>query len=234
MTQPPPPERLLGHVDTWVFDLDNTLYPARYNLFDLVDRKIGAFVATALRLDETEARRVQRSYLRDYGTTLRGLMLNHGIDPAAFLDFIHEIDFSQVPPRPKLDRVLGRLDGRKLIFTNASTRHAEKVVERLGVGHHFEAIFDIAATNYTGKPYPESYAAFIARYAVEPRAAAMIEDSARNLEPAAALGMTTVWVRTDSAWGREGSDGDHIDVVIDDVADWLTAIVDGAQVPERG
>ena len=223
------PERPLPHVDTWVFDLDNTLYPARYNLFDLVDRKIGDFVATTLRLDEAEARRVQKGYLRDYGTTLRGLMLHHGIDPAAFLGFVHEIDFSRVPPSPRLDDALGRLDGRKLIFTNASAQHAEKVVDRLGVGHHFEAIFDIADADYAGKPYPKAYDTFLERHGVEPRAAAMIEDSARNLMPAAALGMTTVWVRTDSAWGREGSDGDHIDVVIDDVADWLTEIVDTAR-----
>ena len=228
MTHQRPLELPFRHVDTWVFDLDNTLYPARYNLFDLIDRKIGDFIAATLRLDAAAARRVQKSYFRRYGTTLRGLMLNHGIDPVAFLDFVHEVDVSRVPPSPGLDRALTRLDGRKLIFTNASTRHAEKVIARLGVSHHFDAIFDIADSGYIAKPQPESYAALVARHAIDPRAAAMIDDIARNLAPAAALGMTTVWVRTDSLWGRDGSDGDHIDIVIDDLADWLAEVVDGA------
>ena len=228
MTHQRPLELPFRHVDTWVFDLDNTLYPARYNLFDLIDRKIGEFIAATLRLDAAAARRVQKSYFRRYGTTLRGLMLNHGIDPVAFLDFVHEVDVSRVPPSPGLDRALTRLDGRKLIFTNASTRHAEKVIARLGVSHHFDAIFDIADSGYIAKPHPESYAALVARHAIDPRAAAMIDDIARNLAPAAALGMTTVWVRTDSLWGRDGSDGDHIDIVIDDLADWLAEVVDGA------
>ncbi len=228
MTHQRPLELPFRHVDTWVFDLDNTLYPARYNLFDLIDRKIGDFIAATLRLDAAAAHRVQKSYFRRYGTTLRGLMLNHGIDPVAFLDFVHEVDVSRVPPSPGLDRTLARLDGRKLIFTNASTRHAEKVIARLGVSHHFDAIFDIADSGYIAKPQPESYAALVARHAIDPRAAAMIDDIARNLAPAAALGMTTVWVRTDSLWGRDGSDGDHIDIVIDDLADWLAEVVDGA------
>jgi len=226
MTLSRPSERPFCHVDTWVFDLDNTLYPARHNLFELIDRKIGEFIVATLRLDSAAARRVQKSYFREYGATLRGLMLNHGIDPVAFLDFVHQIDVSRVPPNPELDVALERLNGRKLIFTNASARHAEKVIARLGVAHHFDAIFDIRDAGYIAKPDPASYAALVERHAVDPRAAAMIDDIARNLAPAAELGMVTVWVRTGSTWGQEGSDADHIDVVVDDLADWLTEIVD--------
>ncbi len=224
--QSPQGDRRLAHVEAWVFDLDNTLYAARHNLFDLVDRKIGEFIETALNLDADGARRVQKAYFREYGTTLRGLMTNDGVDPEGFLDYVHDIDVSRVPPSPELDRALGRLDGRKVIFTNGSTSHAAKVMARLGVAHHFDGVFDIVEAEYLPKPHPETYAAMVERHAIEPRAAAMIEDIARNLEPASDMGMTTVWVRNDSPWGSEGSDGDHIDHVIDDLVDWLTEIVE--------
>ncbi|MFQ5785509.1 MAG: pyrimidine 5'-nucleotidase [Alphaproteobacteria bacterium] len=220
--------RPLPHVETWVFDLDNTLYPARHNLFELIDRRIGEFIAALLDLDRDAARRVQKDYFRRYGTTLRGLMLNHGVNPAAFLDFVHAIDIDRLRPSPRLARALSRLDGRKVIFTNGSTQHAERVTARLGVRRHIDAIFDIVDADYLPKPNLEAYRALLARHRIEPRAAAMVEDIARNLKPAAALGMTTVWVRTDSAWGREGSDGDHIDHVIDDLAEWLDEIVEAA------
>ena len=224
----PPRAASFSDVDTWVFDLDNTLYPAHYNLFELVDQKIGAFITALLGVDRAAARHVQKAYFREYGTTLRGLMLNHGVDPQAFLDFVHDVDVARVPPSPDLDAALAPLDGRKLVFTNASTRHAEKVMERLGVAHHFEGVFDIADAGYVPKPHPETYAALVARFAFDPRAAAMIEDIARNLEPAAAIGMTTVWLRNDSEWGREGSDGAYIDLVIDDLTGWLADLGDGA------
>lgn len=224
----PPRHRPFPQVNTWIFDLDNTLYSARYNLFELIDRRIAAFVAQALDLDTPAARRVQKDYFRNHGTTLRGLMINHGVDPVEFLEFVHDIDVNRVPPSPLLERALARLDGRKVIFTNGSTRHAENVVARLGVDRHIDGIFDIADAGYLPKPHPGAYATMVARHRIEPRCAVMVEDIARNLEPAAAMGMITVWVRTDSAWAREGSDGDHIDHVIDDLADWLTEVVDNA------
>lgn len=221
----PDRHRPLPHVTTWIFDLDNTLYSARYNLFDQIDRRIGAFVSERLGLDPVEARRLQKDYLREHGATLRGLMLNHGIDPTDFHDFVQDLDLSGLPPAPGLDAALARLDGRKLIFTNASTRHAERVMDRLGVAHHMDGIFDIADAGYMPKPHPETYATMIARHGVDARSAVMVEDMARNLGPAAALGMTTVWVRTASDWGREGADTVPIDHVIDDLADWLGGLV---------
>ena len=215
------------HVETWVFDLDNTVYSARYNLFELIDVRIGGFVADLLGLDAAAARRVQKDYLREHGTTLRGLMVNHGVDPREYLAFVDDIDVGRIPPSPGLGRALGRLDGRKIIFTNATMHHAEKVLARLGVAGHFDGIFDIAQADYLPKPDPRPYAALIARYEIEPRTAAMVEDIARNLAPAAAQGMTTVWVRGDSVWQTEGSDGPHVHHVIDDVAEWLATLVDG-------
>ena len=216
-----------SHVDTWVFDLDNTIYSARYNLFELVDARIGRFVADLLDLDAAAARRVQKDYLREHGTTLRGLMLNHGVDPREYIAIVDDIDIDRIPPNPGLGRALSKLDGRKVIFTNATMHHAEKVLARLGVAGHFDGIFDIAQADYVPKPDPEPYATLIARFGIEPSAAAMVEDIARNLAPAAARGMTTVWVRGDSIWQTEGSDGAHVHHVIDDVAEWLAGLVDG-------
>lgn len=216
-----------AHVKTWIFDLDNTIYAARHSVFDQIDVRMGRFIARLLDLDPAAARRLQKDYFRDHGTTLRGLMVNHQIDPEDFLDYVHDIDVSPIPPSPALDAALEKLAGRKVIFTNGSTRHAGNVLARLGVADHFHGIFDIAAADYVPKPEPGPYRQLVERFAIEPRTAAMVEDMARNLEPAAALGMTTVWVRTENDWGRERSDADYVHHVIDDVADWLAAMVGG-------
>ncbi len=212
-------------VETWIFDLDNTLYSARYNLFDLVERRIGAFVAETLGLGPEEARRVQKDYFHRFGSTLRGLMVNHGTDPDVFLAYVHDIAVDRVPPNPRLDAALDRLPGRKLVFTNGSTAHAERVIARLGVARHIDGIFDIAAAGYVPKPDRSGYETLVATHGVEPRSAVMVEDISRNLAPAAALGMATVWVRTDSGWGGAGEADEHVDLVIDDLADWLSDLV---------
>jgi len=211
----------MNHIDCWIFDLDNTLYPASCNLFDQVDQRIGAFIADLLQVDAVEAKRLQKHYFSRYGTTLRGLMDHHGIAPGAFLDFVHAIDVTPVPPSPTLDAALRALDGRKLIFTNGSVAHAERVMARLGVAEHFTGVFDIVAANYQPKPNPATYAALIEQHRVDPRAAAMFEDIPRNLVPAAALGMTTILVRTESEWAAIDEPGDHIHHVTDDLVAWL-------------
>ncbi len=216
------------HVETWIFDLDNTLYPARFNLFDQVDVRIGQFIAQVLEIDHDEARRVQKQYFRAHGTTLRGLMDHHGVDPADFLEFVHEIDYHLIPPNAELACALGRLPGRKIIFTNGTTDHADRVMDRLGVAHHIEGVFDIVDADYVPKPEPGPYDTMLSRFGIDPRRAVMVEDIARNLAPAAALGMTTVWVRTTSQWGQQGSGDDYVHHIIDDLADWLIAFVDGA------
>ena len=213
------------HIETWVFDLDNTIYPARFNLFDQVDLRIGAFIAELLDLEADAARRIQKRYFRDHGTTLSGLMRHHDIDPHDFLGFVHDIDLGCIPPNPELDRNLDRLPGRKVIFTNGSTGHAENVLARLGIAERFCGIFAITDADFIPKPQAAPYAALIERFGIDPLGAVMVEDIARNLAPAAALGMTTVWVRSDNAWGAEGSKRDYVHHVIDDVADWLQGLV---------
>jgi putative hydrolase of the HAD superfamily len=213
----------LAHCDVWVFDLDNTLYPATCNLFAQVDVLIGQFVQEHLQVDAVEARRLQKQYFREHGTTLCGLMRYHGVQPAAFLDYVHKIDVTPVPPSPALDAALRQLPGRKLIFTNGSVGHAENVMNRLGVAHHFDGVFDIVAADYRPKPDPETYRSMLKRHGVDPRAATMFEDLPGNLRPAAALGMTTVLVKTDAEWAQDGADGDHIHHVTEDLVTWLEA-----------
>ncbi len=212
------------HVECWIFDLDNTLYPASCNLFAQVDQRIGEFIASFLRVDPEEARRLQKAYFREYGTTLRGLMTRHGMLPDPFLEYVHAIDLSAVPPSPSLDLALGKLGGRKIIYTNGSTRHAERIMERLGVGRHFHGVFDIVAAAYQPKPEPAGYVRLLQRHRVDARAAAMIDDLPRNLAPAAALGMTTILVRSGAEWAQDGADGDFIHHVTDDLVAWLEAV----------
>jgi putative hydrolase of the HAD superfamily len=210
--------------ETWVFDLDNTLYPASTNLFDQVDARITEYIAGLLNLSPVKARETQKRYFREYGTSMRGLMTRHGVDPRPFLDFVHEIDMTVLDPAPELDAALARLPGRKIIFTNADTAHAEKVMRRLGVERHFEGVFDIHESDYVPKPQPGPYAKLVARFGFVPERAVMIEDLAVNLAPAAEMGMTTVWVRTDSEWADDGAADAHVHHVVDDLARWLAAL----------
>lgn len=212
----------LDHVDDWVFDLDNTLYSGDCRLFHQIDRRMGEYVGQLLGLDADAARRVQKDYFRTYGTTLRGLMLNHGVAPQAYLDYVHDIDLTVIPPNPALDAALAALPGRKTIFTNADAPHAERVVERLGIACHFHAIFDIHAAGFVPKPEDEVYDRFIARHAIEATRAALFEDTAANLAPAAARGMTCLLVTPGEAGVKNDREAPHIHHVVDNLAAFLT------------
>ena len=185
-----------GHdPDVWLFDLDNTLYPARCNLFAQIDVRIGRYVADLLKVDVDEARRVQKQYWREHGTSLRGMMTLHDVDPTHFLDYVHDIDYSPVEASPALEASLKALPGRKIIFTAGDVPHAERVMERLGVAHHFEAIFDIAAGDYWPKPHKQIYEKLVVKHGVDPARACMADDIAINLKPACDMGMRTVWMQ---------------------------------------
>lgn len=214
----------LRNTACWIFDLDNTLYPAACNLFLQVDQRIQQFVMDRLRVDPDQARRVQKEYFHQYGTTLNGLIQHHGVEPGGYLDYVHDIDVTPVPPSPALNAALGRLPGRKLVYTNGSVPHADRVMERLGISHHFDGIFDIVAADYVPKPDPGAYDEFVRRFGVAPEDAVMVEDIARNLAPAHALGITTVWLRSDHHWSGGSADDPHIDHIIDDLVDWLGTV----------
>ncbi len=221
--KPPADAPDLSHVEHWVFDLDNTLYPAECNLFAQVDVRIGEYIRRTLDIPHDEARRMQKGFFRAYGTTMRGLMTEYGIDPDDFLDYVHDIDHGPMPHSPGLERALDALPGVKYVFTNGSVAHAEKVMERLGVAHHFDAIFDIAAADYQPKPADHFYDRFLEVHAVEPARAVLVEDLAVNLKPAHERGMTTVHVITKSDYAMEGHDQPFVHHRTDDLVAWLEA-----------
>jgi len=223
--------RGFDHIETWVFDLDNTLYPHHLNLWQQVDERIRDYIARLLNLSRDEAFRLQKDYYKRYGTTLRGLMLEHGMQPDDFLDFVHEIDHSPLEPNPKLGAAIETLRGRKLILTNGTRKHADAVMQRLAIHEHFDDVFDIVAAELEPKPSPQTYERFLARHGVDPGKTAMFEDLARNLATPHAFGMTTVLVIPEGTrevlredWELEGRDADHVDHVTDDLVGFLQKI----------
>lgn len=214
------------HPEVWVFDLDNTLYPAECRLFDQIDVKMKSFISNLLGIDRDQAHRVQKDYFHNYGTTLRGLMTAHGVEPMPFLDYVHDIDLSQLPASEKMETALGRLEGRKIVFTNASLDYAERVLGQLGIRHHFEGVFDIIAADYCPKPDMNAYRKLIARYGIDPTRAAMVEDISANLAPARQLGMTTVWVPRDKQAAGERAHEQHVDHVVEDLEAWLADLTE--------
>jgi putative hydrolase of the HAD superfamily len=225
------PPRGFGKIETWVFDLDNTLYPHHLNLWQQVDERIRAYVSDFLQVSKDEAFRVQKDYYKRYGTTMRGLMTEHGLKPDDYLDFVHRIDHSPLTPNPALGAALKKLPGRKLILTNGTRKHADAVMQRLEIGQHFEDVFDIAAADLDPKPMSQVYERFLSRHAVDPAKAAMFEDLARNLETPHALGMTTVLVVPEGQrevfredWELDGRDAAHVDHVTDDLTVFIENI----------
>jgi putative hydrolase of the HAD superfamily len=223
--------RAFDRVDTWVFDLDNTLYPHHLNLWQQVDERIRDYIADFLKVTREEAFRVQKDYYRRYGTSMRGLMTEHGMKPDDFLDFVHQIDHSPLTPNAALGAAIERLPGRKLILTNGTRRHADAVLARLELDRHFEDVFDIIAAELEPKPSPQTYDRFLAAHGVDAGKAAMFEDLARNLAVPHALGMTTVLVVPEhtrevfrEGWELEGRDAPHVDHVTDDLAGFLQRI----------
>jgi putative hydrolase of the HAD superfamily len=220
-----------GHVETWVFDLDNTLYPHDLNLWQQIDDRIRDYVSDFLKVNKEDAFRVQKDYYQRYGTTMRGLMTENGLKPDDYLAYVHAIDHSPLVPNPQLGDAIEKLPGRKLILTNGTRAHADSVMKRLEIDRHFEDVFDIAAADLDPKPLPQVYDRFLKRHHVDPKRAAMFEDLARNLEVPHALGMTTVLVVPPGArevfredWELAGRDAPHIDHVTDDLAGFLRSI----------
>ncbi|MEQ1888441.1 MAG: pyrimidine 5'-nucleotidase [Alphaproteobacteria bacterium] len=221
----------LAQADAWLFDLDNTLYPAHTDLFAQIDRRMAAFIARYLDVDESKARTLQKAYWASHGTTLNGLMAEHRMPPEPFLEFVHDIDVSGLAYDRRLDGALSRLPGRKIIFTNGTVRHAENVLDRLKLSHHFESIFDIAATGFVPKPDADAYHHVVAASGIRASSTVMVDDSANNLAPAFALGMTTILAAGKPEWsGPDPLPGAaHIHHVTEDLGGFLEALF-----PERG
>lgn len=230
MTNLPDPARF-AHITDWVFDLDNTLYPHHCNLFSQIDVRMTTYVSQLLDLPREEARALQKELYRQHGTTLRGLMERHQVDPDDFLEKVHDIDYSWIEPDPALGEAIRALPGRKFIFTNGSRSHAERAAERLGVSDHFEDIFDIVAAGLTPKPAKESYDLFVALHRIVGPNAVMFEDIARNLRVPKEIGMTTVLIvprnfepTYSEIWERDPDQADAVDYVTDDLKAFLKAV----------
>jgi putative hydrolase of the HAD superfamily len=205
----------------WIFDLDNTLYHPRHRLFDQIDAQMGRYIADLEGCDLAEARIIQKRYFHEKGTTLAGLMAHHGTNPDHFLEYVHDIDLSILPPDPALANVLANLPGRRLIFTNADANYAARVLAQLGIEHLFEAIFDIRAANFIPKPQDPPYAQLCNVHAIDPQRAIFFEDMARNLIPAKKLGMRTVWLDNGAESGNRDMEHSMVDHITDDLTAWL-------------
>jgi putative hydrolase of the HAD superfamily len=226
------PLRSFTHVDTWVFDLDNTLYPRHINLWQQVDARIRDYVVKFLKLPPDEAYAVQKELYQRYGTTMRGMMTEHGMDAYDYLAYVHDIDHSPLEPDPALGAAIAELPGRKLILTNGTREHADAVLKRLEINPHFEDVFGIIEAEFEPKPLSQTYERFFARHAIDPARAAMFEDLARNLEVPHRFGMTTVLVVPEAGgelgqqpWEMEGRDAPFVDHVTDDLTGFLARII---------
>lgn len=213
-------------IETWVFDLDNTLYSADSGIFQQVSMLMGKFVSKHLKINIKKAKELQRKYYKQHGTTLRGLMDNHGIDPDLFLEEVHDLDYSIIHPNNKLTESLINLDGKKYIFTNANKKHADIILEKLEIADLFEGIFDIKMANYIPKPEIEPYEKLIETYNINPKKTIMFDDIAKNLVPASKKGFTTVWINV----GHENFSDDiasskkYLDHQTKDLSNWLSSI----------
>ena len=225
----------LKEKQVWVFDLDNTLYPAECDLFAEIDQRMTDFVARFLRLPREEARATQKRYYAEHGTTLNGLMSMHGMEPDDFLAHVHEIDLSPLPRTPDLAEAIERLPGQKFVYTNGSRGHAERVTAYMGIDHVFDGQFAIEDSALKPKPNLVSYERFLSQFQIDPHQAVFFEDLARNLAPAKQIGFSTVLVQSDKDWSHEPASarpagiGDdlppHIDYETRDLTQFVRSIV---------
>jgi len=214
-----------AHVRDWIFDLDNCLYPASTALFELIDQRMGAYIQRLLECGPDEAKRVQKAHFHEHGTTLAGLMKEHGIDPNDFLADVHDVALDRVQCDERLARLLPRLPGRRFVFTNGDAPYARRVLDAIGVADHFDDLHDIHASSYRPKPDPHGYALLCERFGIDPARALLVDDMAQNLAPAKALGMTTIWVDNGSERGNHAYDERIVDQRIVNVGEWLESIL---------
>lgn len=229
--------RSFAHVDTWIFDLDNTLYPHESRVWPQVDERITLYISELFGLDGMSARALQKFFYHRHGTTLRALIEDYDIDPYDFLDFVHDIDHSAIALNDSLGEAIERLPGRKLILTNGSRKHAENVARKIGILDHFEDVFDIAAADFVPKPDRRAYEIFLDKHEVEPARAAMFEDLAKNLVVPHDLGMTTTLIIPKTidpfreAFEQEAVEAPHIDYITNDLASFLTQSTKAGERP---
>jgi putative hydrolase of the HAD superfamily len=218
------------HVRDWIFDLDNTLYRADNGIFAQIESRMTDYVMALLKLEREEAWARQKDLYRRYGTTLNGLMTEHGAEPDAYLHYVHDIDLSSLGPDRSLGEAIARLPGRRFVFTNGCRDHAARILARLDMAELFEAVWDIRTMGFAPKPDARAYASVVEAAGVTCAKAAMFDDIARNLSPARAMGMTTVWLKTNSPWGKHGPLLDVAAGDIDHETENLTQFLNSARI----
>lgn len=226
----PPPRPDFRHVKSWIFDLDNTLYCADNGIFAQVESRMTDYLAAFLKLPRDSARLRQKDLYRRYGTTLNGLMREHDCDAEDYLSFVHDIDLGDLGPDAELSAALGALPGRRFVFTNGCRKHAARILERLDMTHLFDEVWDVRTMGYVPKPQAAAYDRVVATGGIDPAGAALFDDIARNLVPARALGMTTVWLKTDAPWGKHGPLMDVKDGDIDHQTENLTRFLQSIRI----
>ena len=220
-------DRRFAHIRDWIFDLDNCLYPASTGLFSLIDERMGAYIERLLGCDADEAKRVQKAHFHTHGTTLAGLMKEHRVDPHHFLADVHDIPLDRVTADERLGALLPRLPGRRFVFTNGDAPYARRVLEAIGVQRHFDDLHDIHASELRPKPDPHGYELLCGRFGIDAKHALLADDMVKNLAPAKALGMTTIWVDNGSEQAGRDYDEAVVDMRVSDVGDWLESILGG-------
>lgn len=217
-------DRKLAHIENWIFDLDLTLYGPEHNIMQQIRDRIAEYVERFFQVDSERAHEIRHAYWKKYGTTLGGLMAEHNVDPHGYLDFVHDVDLSLLQPCETLRAQIEALPGRKLIFTNADAPYARRILKARGLENLFDDMFDIHLLQHRPKPDPTGYARMSEAFGVDPRSALFIEDSAHNLEPAKAMGMTTVWINHIADHEATGQRPPFVDYEINDLAQWLVGM----------
>ena len=208
----------------WIFDLDNTLYSGETRVFEQVDKKMSKYISQKLKVSIVEAKKIQKNYFYKYNTTLNGMIKNHKINPDEFLEFVHDINIDFLQKNPALGKEIEKLEGKKIIFTNGSKKHAINVTKRKGIDQYFDDIFDIVDCNFIPKPKMESYKKLVEKHKIDPNLCVFIEDIARNLKPAYEMGMKTVWIENKEPWAAKFSDSDFINYRTKNLAEFLKKI----------
>ena len=216
--------KIFRSIKYWIFDLDNTLYSGDTKVFDQVDKKMSKYISNKLSVSIEEAKKIQKTYFYEYNTTLNGMIKNHKIDPAEFLEFVHDIDIDFLQKDPDLAKEIEKLEGKKIIFTNGSRKHALNITKRIGIDQYFDDIFDIVNANFIPKPAIEPYKKLVEKHKIDPKLCVLVEDIARNLKPAYEMGMKTIWIENEEPWAKKYSDSNFINYKTNNLAEFLKKV----------
>ena len=216
--------KALQSIKFWIFDLDNTLYSGKTKVFEQIDKKMSKYISQKLDVSIEGAKKIQKNYFHKYNTTLNGMIKNHKINANEFLEFVHDINIDFLKKDLILNEELKKLDGKKIIFTNGSKKHALNVSKKIGIDQHFDDIFDIVDSKFIPKPTIEPYKRLVEKHKIDPKLCVLVEDIARNLKPAYEMGMKTVWIENDEPWAKKFSDSSFVNYKTNNLSEFLKKI----------